>query len=144
MVRRQAAGCVRSRTCLLQLRGYAGKFQFDWDGTIVVDASSKLTITPLGLNPNDASFIRGWQVQTPDGLRYRFDVREATTTRYSSTLDVINDPCRTLLESQQPPQSWYLAEIFSASSDSSITFVYDDYHQVAERWSSRPRSITPP
>ena len=85
MVRRQAPAAATGADVFFTNWGYAGKFQFDWEGTIVVDASSKLTITPLGLNPNDGSFIRGWQVQTPDGLRYRFDVREATTTRYSST-----------------------------------------------------------
>lgn len=98
----------------------------------MIASGSKLSIKPIGLNPNNASFIQGWEVITPDGLRFVFNVKETSSTRYSISLE---DLCRSLMERDKPPQSWYLAEISSPSTNSSISFQYDDYFQTSERWS---------
>jgi hypothetical protein len=112
--------------------GYTGTFQFDWDGRIVVASASKLAITPVGGIPHDHHSIQGWQVITPDGLKFVFLFQEASSTKYSVDLA---DACRWVMERHPPVHSCYLREISSPVTNSVIEFEYDDYAQTSERWS---------
>lgn len=128
-----ARGCrdVEPDVFYFNFAGYSGKFQFDWDGSIVIASGSKLSITPIGRNPN----IQGWEVRTPDGLRYVFNVQETSSTRYSpASFDPVNH-CRFSIALEESLDSWHLAEIRSPYTNSSIYFQYDDYFQTSERWS---------
>ena len=111
--------------------GFTGKFQFDWDGNIISDTSNKLSILPIGLNPKDISFIQGWEIQTPNGIRFSFNAKATSIARVESvSLDNI---CPQLLDKLKPPQSWYLSAIHSPFTNSHITFDYDSYSQVSQR-----------
>ena len=114
--------------------GYSGTFQFDWDGTILIGSDVKLVVTPVGLNSNEGSFIEGWQITTPDGVRWVFDVVETTATRFDGDA-ILADPCRAILETKRPPQTWHLAEIVSPFTQSHVRFEYTDYYQEVRRWS---------
>jgi RHS repeat-associated protein len=114
--------------------GHSGRFHFDWNGHIVLDSAAKVTITPIGLDPNGQSFIQGWRVQTPDGRTYIFDVQERASIKYLHPI-VISDPCRAIMDTKQPPQSWLLSQITSSVSNSVIVLKYDNYTQTSERWS---------
>jgi YD repeat-containing protein len=112
--------------------GYTGTFQFDWDGRIVIASASKLSITPIGLNPQESISIRGWEVITPDGRRFVFLAQETSSVRYSVS---VADMCRHVMDQHPPAQSWYLTEIHSPATNSSISLHYDEYQQASERWS---------
>ena len=112
---------------------YSGKFQFDWDGSIRIGSEPKLVITPIGLDPNNV-FIQGWEVVTPDGIRWTFSIKESIATRFQGGA-ILSDPCRAILESKKPPQAWHLAKIESPFTGSRVVFRYTDYFQILERWS---------
>ena len=113
--------------------GYSGKFQFDWNSSICIASDAALRITPIGLNISNDTFIQGWEIVTPDGVRWTFDVKESMATRFRGSAFLGN--CRAILESKKPPQAWHLTEIASPFTDSRVKFAYRDYFQTLERWS---------
>jgi YD repeat-containing protein len=131
-----ARGCRSAEPDIyyFSVAGYSGQFQFDWDGSICIASDAKLLITPIGLNPNNDTFIQAWKIVTPDGVRWTFDIKESISTRFEGP-EILADPCRAILERKKPPQAWYLADIASPFTDSHVRFEYSDYVQSLERWS---------
>jgi RHS repeat-associated protein len=131
-----ARGCrsVEPNIYYFNFGTYTGTFQFDWDASIHIASTARLNINPIGLNPDDDSFIQGWTVVTPDGIRWTFDAQETVATRYDGGA-VLADPCRTILETQKPPQTWHLTEIQSPFTNSHVRFSYTGYLERLERWS---------
>lgn len=129
-------GCRNAEpdTYFFRFGPYAGKFQFNWKGEIVHSSNQNLRISPIGLNTNDDKFIQGWDITTPDGLRWTFDTRESTSSILSAT-ELLTDPCRSIMNTNQPPHTWHLSEVASSSSNSHIRFFYEPYSTKTERWS---------
>ena len=126
--------CAEPDVYYFNFASYSGKFQFDWDGSIHIASATKLRITPIGLNPSNDSFIQGWEIITPDGIRWVFDVKETTSSRFDA-LGILQNPCVAIVDKKEPPHTWHLAEVSSPFTNSSVRFEYTEYFQTTERWS---------
>ncbi|MFI9559082.1 DUF6443 domain-containing protein [Nonomuraea endophytica] len=130
-----ARGCLNAEpdTYYFNFAGFTGRFQFDWDGSIVVDSAAKLRITPIGPDPGAGTFFRGWEIITPDGVRWVFEASETTSSQFDAA-GILQNPCLAVLNTRRPPHTWHLTTVSSPSTDSSINFSYADYTQTTQRW----------
>ena len=121
-------GCEDSQPDIFNFNfnGYSGKFNFDWDGNLVIESEHEISITPIQ-NNGSLSTISGWLIKTPDGSTYTFKSTERTTNIKSGT-----NLC--YLAQNGYISSWYLTEISDPYNKRKIFFEYDsyriDYHNV--------------
>ncbi|MEL6558329.1 MAG: RHS repeat domain-containing protein [Bacteroidota bacterium] len=110
------------------VNGYSGKFQFDWDGNLVVDSDSPMEVSPIWSGGFNTTLL-GWEVTVSNGVKYTFNERETTSTIFANASCVVNTISYT--------SSWFLSKIETPSSSTEnrfIDFSYDNYtinnHQV--------------
>lgn len=114
-------GCDDSQPDIFNFNfnGFSGKFNFDWDGNIIIESEYEISVTPIQNNGN-LSKIVGWLIKTPDGVTYTFQSTETTTNIKSGT-----NLC--FLAQDGYISSWYLTEISGPYNKRKLFFEYDWY-----------------
>jgi len=118
-------GCMDAEPDLFYFNmpgGGSGSFMFNWDGQLVVDASSPVTVEPVfsGTAPRTGQ-ITAWRITTADGTRYTFAASESTT-QWARGATAINCAKPTAVTT-----TWHLSTIVDANREHQINFEYEGY-----------------
>lgn len=102
------------------VNGMTGKMNFDWDGSLIVNSSTKVKVTPIFELVNGFETITGWDIVTPTGTIYKFREVENSNTISSGLSCFFN-------LAMDYTSSWYLSEISDLNGENQIYLSYDSY-----------------
>ena len=120
-----SAGCYDAQPDIFYFNalGYSGKFQFDWDGNLIVDSKFPITVKPIWSNGFNST-LNGWEVKAPNGVTMVFTAAENT--------ELIADGSNCYISPfTRYNSSWFLTSVYNANTSASdrrfIRFDYEDY-----------------